>query len=182
MTIIAKQCAFWDCAEPIRSNHFLCYDHFLDWEDGLIDECPRCKRYKDSRYELCLDCKQSRPLATPRNQKQPEPRYEPEHSRAWEKGDRGVNEFYVYILKIGRGDYYAGQTRDLRARVEEHRDGDVPTTRNKSPRLQWFEQVPTREAATELEAKLKETIDHRERDIRKMIIQFRDVVEKLDFT
>lgn len=129
MTIIAKRCAFWDCAEPITSNHLLCYDHFLDREDGLINECPRCNRFKDSRFELCLDCKQSIPIGKSRDQKQPEPSYEPEHSRAWDKGDKGVEEFYVYVLKINQGDYYAGHTRDLRVRMEEHRDGDVLTTR-----------------------------------------------------
>lgn len=40
---------------------------------------------------------------------------------------------------------------------------------------------PTRKEAAELEAKLKETIDHRERDIRKMIIQFRAEMEELDY-
>ena len=181
MTIIAKRCAFWDCAEPIRSHYLLCYDHFLDREEGLINECPRCKRFKDSRYELCLDCEQSKPLREPRNQKKPEPRYEPEDSRAWDKGDKGISEFYAYILKLNQGEFYAGHTRDLRARIQEHRDGEEEKTRNKNPRLQWFMKFPTRKEAAELEAKLKETIDHRERDIRKMIIQFKDVVDELDF-
>ena len=50
-------CQFWDCDEIIRSDHFLCYDHWIEYQDDNIDECPQCDSYKYERYDICLNCR-----------------------------------------------------------------------------------------------------------------------------
>lgn len=182
-----KRCLFWNCSVPIRADHIFCYDHYEDLQDGLIDECPDCNRAKDVEYNVCRDCynssrtqqSRSRPSssATPRSQNR---WYKPEYSPAWEKGDATANDFYVYILKLDGGKFYAGQTRELRERLSEHRDGGVQTTRGKNPKLAWFGILPTREAVTTTEVELKKLVDSNPREIRRMIIKFRDLVGELE--
>ena len=50
--------------------------------------------------------------------------------------------FYVYLLKIdgikGKS-FYIGYTSDLKKRLNEHLSGHVKTTRNRSPRLIYYE-------------------------------------------
>lgn len=36
--------------------------------------------------------------------------------------------FYVYILELENGQFYAGFTKDLKARLEKHDHHSVPTT------------------------------------------------------
>ena len=56
----------------------------------------------------------------------------------WKKSDKGVRMFYIYVLGLKNGTFYAGQTNDLRARILEHRTGQVPSTRNMHAKLLWF--------------------------------------------
>ena len=51
-----NQCQFWDCDEIIRGDHFLCYDHYVEYQEDDIDECPACDRYKDADYDVCRIC------------------------------------------------------------------------------------------------------------------------------
>ena len=53
---VQKSCLFWDCGVAIRSDHVMCYDHYAELQDGLVDECPDCNRAKYTEYEVCLDC------------------------------------------------------------------------------------------------------------------------------
>lgn len=175
----APVCQFWDCAIRVRPGHFLCYDHFVAWEDRLLDKCRACGRFIDAQYDLCLDCYRRHPSAN-RGSSQPRGRYEPEYSPAWEAEDEAADEFYVYILKLDDAKFYAGQTRDLRARLSEHRDGKVKSTAGRNPKLQWFLSVPTREIATDIEADLKRLIDKNPREVRRLIIKFRDLTRELD--
>jgi len=175
----ANVCGYWSCNRHIRRDHFLCAEHFEDWEDGFVDECPNCGRFKDSEYELCLDCAQGRrmprwksPVAMP----SPKQRYAPEHSKAWMKGDKKAERFFVYILKLDDGSFYVGQTRELRERISEHRDSKTFSTAGRSPRLQYFETLPSREAATSREVELKELADSNPREIRRIVIAFQDYV------
>lgn len=46
------QCKY--CSSP-SGNYELCKEHYYDSQDGVIDKC-KCGGYKDSEYELCLDC------------------------------------------------------------------------------------------------------------------------------
>jgi len=175
-------CRYWKCNRRIPPHHSLCTEHYEYKRDGLIDQCPKCHRFKDARYELCLDCHDGRPVAP----------WEPhagipttnlsnglEHSAAWTNGDKGIDEFFVYILKLDNGDFYVGQTNDLRARLSEHRDQRVPSTAGRNPRLQYFEVLPTREDAERRESELKRVRDSNPRQIRRMVIAFGDLIREI---
>ncbi len=172
-----KQCLFWDCDKSIRADHVLCYEHYGDLQDGLVDECPGCGLAKYAQYEQCLDCYNKR--APKRETKS---WYKPEHSEAWEKGDAEADIFFVYLLKLAGGDFYAGQTRELRERLSEHRDGRVKSTAGKNPKLVWFGELPTRAAAAETEVELKKLVDRNPREIRRIVIGFKDLVSELDYS
>ena len=74
---------------------------------------PACKRYKLAKYETCQDCRKggespaSRQRGSSKSPRRPT-RYRREHSDAWAAGDAEANEFYVYILKLNDGSFYAG--------------------------------------------------------------------------
>ena len=108
--------------------------------------------------------------------------YRREHSDAWEAKDAEADEFYVYVLKLDDGSFYAGQTRELRERLMEHRDGTTRSTVGRSPKLVWFSTVSTRVQATVLEVQLKKLCDRNPREIRRWVRRFRDLVEELDFS
>ena len=168
-------CQFWSCDQPITSDHFLCREHYWDWDDENIDECPKCRAFKDVDYTLCRPCENGAPGRSDTRT------YTPEWDRRWDAADKEGDWFHVYILKLADGRFYAGHTRNLRARMSEHRDGQTKATRGKRPKLQWFEGFPTRHEAADAEMEMKRLIDQNERYVRKLIIQFRDEVGELDF-
>jgi len=175
-------CGYWSCTRRIRSNHFLCIEHYDDWEDGFIDECPKCGRFKDAEYKLCLDCARGRSTSRWKpSVKIPSPkqRYKPEHSKAWEKGDKEAGRFFVYILKLDDGSFYVGQTRELRERMSEHRDNKTPSTAGKNPKLQFFAIMPDRETAALAEIELKKLLDSNPRQIRRIILGFQDLIREV---
>jgi len=177
-------CGYWKCNRHIPYNHFLCAEHYEDWQYGLINRCPRCGRFKDALYELCLDCVYRRPVTrweppvviSTANQ-----HYNVEHFDAWIKGDKRADRFFVYILKLDNGDFYVGQTRELRERLSEHRDNKTSSTAGRNPKFQYFEVLPTREAAELREAELKRLKDSNPRQIRRMIIGFQDIIRELEW-
>ena len=103
-------------------------------------------------------------------------RYEPESNPKWDAADQEGDVFFIYLLKLDGGKFYAGHTRELRERIGEHRDGKTRSTAGKNPRLVWFEDVNTREEATEGEAYLKDLIDRNECEVRRMVNEFQDLV------
>ena len=182
----SNQCVFWNCTVKVQRGHTFCYEHYQDALDGKIDQCPGCGRGKDSQYELCLDCRNPSRAQSAR----PQPgrvnanrgRYRTEYSPAWDKADSSANQFYVYMLKLDGGEFYAGQTRELRERLSEHRDGRVKSTQGRNPKLVWFGILPTREAAASTEVELKKLIDSNPREIRRMYLSFQDLARELDYT
>ena len=105
-----------------------------------------------------------------------------EHSKTWEKGDRGIERFYAYILKLdGPKIFYVGNTRELRERLSEHLDGTTASTKGLNPRLQYFEILPSREEAEKREAELKSLVESNEREIRRMIIRFQDLIGEVKY-
>lgn len=172
-----KKCQYWNCNRNIRANHFLCSEHYEDWEDYVIDKCPECGRYKDVEYDVCKDCYSSLERGNVKKKSSSQTRIE--HSKAWEKGDKGVEKFFVYILKDDKGSFYVGQTRDLRIRLGEHRDGKTKTTSGRNLKLQYFEEVSSRKSAELKEAELKQLLSSNERIIRKMIQDFQDRVREV---
>ena len=106
-------------------------------------------------------------------------KYRLEHSRKWEKKDKEAERFFVYILKDEKGKFYVGQTRDLRARMSEHRDGKTRSTAGHKMKLQYFEEYKDRKSVELREAELKEMIDRDERKVRNMIIAFQDRIREI---
>ncbi len=174
-----NRCQYGKCRAYVHPGHFLCLNHFHDYQDGLIDQCAKCGRFKDSYYELCIECytgtRDHRLL-----QAMPKQRYDIEHSAAWEKRDKQADKFYVYILKVERAEFYIGQTRDLRERLSEHKDGTVASTAGRKVALKYFEVLSSREVAERREAELKQIRDSNPREIRHMIISFQDLIRCVD--
>ena len=177
----ATTCEFWSCQEVIRDDHFLCRDHYSRLQEGSINQCPSCGRYKDAQYETCLDCDaKPRPRAT-RERSAP---YQTQQDvdPAWQAGDAEATSFFAYVLKLDGGQFYVGQTRDLRARLMEHRQGSgASVPRGKHPKLQWFAMMSTRRQAIAKEKQLKEILKRNPREMRKLIIDFRDIYSELEF-
>ena len=66
--------------------------------------------------------------------------------------------FYVYMLASGRnGTLYVGQTDDLIARVQQHREKILPgfTVKYDVDRLVWFEVCADRDSALTRERQIK---------------------------
>jgi len=66
--------------------------------------------------------------------------------------------YYVYILGISGikdKNFYIGYTSDLRKRVDEHIKGLVKTTKNKNPRLVYYEAYNNKYLALKREKGLK---------------------------
>ena len=176
-----NQCQFWDCGEIIRSDHFLCYDHWIEYQDDDIDECPQCDSYKSEEYDVCLNCYRQGPSA---GQRPAAATIVVERDDREFAGDQDTDRFFVYILLLNDGNYYVGQTNDLLARLHEHRNGMSQSTRGKEPKLQWFMTVPTRDAALNLEAALQILNEHPadRRQITNLVIDFRKLTAELDYT
>ena len=66
--------------------------------------------------------------------------------------------FYVYLLKIegikGKN-FYIGYAADLRKRLKEHYSGEVKTTRNKNPKLIYYEAYSDKYLALKREKGIK---------------------------
>lgn len=107
--------------------------------------------------------------------------YNPVISNAWLKNDEGINKFYTYILKLNDGHFYVGHSRELRARLSEHKDNVVTSTKGKEPKLQYFEVSNTRETAMCREKELTDISKKNPREIRRLIIDFQENIKAIDF-
>lgn len=114
------------------------------------------------------------------NERHRRPQYIPRPSKAWRRNDEGARSFYVYILKLDDGAFYVGQTRELRERLLQHRDGKTPSTAGRNLKLQYFEILPSRESAMTREVEIRTAAKGNNREILRMVISFRDLVDELD--
>jgi predicted GIY-YIG superfamily endonuclease len=110
----------------------------------------------------------------------PRKHYIPKPSKKWLKNDEGCTSFYVYVLKLDSGEYYVGQTRDLKVRVFEHQEGLTISTAGGNPKLRYFEILPTRSAAQIREHEIKLLASRNRRELIKMISEFQELVSKVD--
>lgn len=171
------QCAYWDCDKSVSASHFLCLEHYQLHQDNLIDKCQACGKYKDAKYELCLLCRRKMKSAPVPHSLKQAARQSVEHNG--QVTDDLSDDFYVYIMKLDGGDYYVGQTGDLRARVMEHRDGQVAGTAGKNPSLVWFDFIASRQEALQLEIHVKQLKDGNPRGFRRLILRFGDLVREV---
>lgn len=164
-------CQYWSCEQVIKEKYVLCYDHYGDFSEGLLNKCPNCGKFKKVLYDLCLSCAQGLQggvRTTTQIERDP----------AWEKKDAEASEFFVYILKQnGKPRFYIGHTRDLEERMMEHSEDKVPSTKGRTPKLYYFERQESRESAAMREAQLKELFEKDERELRKIIVQFQNYLE-----
>ena len=65
--------------------------------------------------------------------------------------------YYIYVLQFEKSSgFYKGYTKDLKLRLEHHRQGRVESTRNKGPfKLIYFEGCLNQQDATHRERYLK---------------------------
>lgn len=65
--------------------------------------------------------------------------------------------YYIYILKsLKDNQFYTGYTSDLKKRMEEHKKGEVASTKNRLPlELVYFEGCVNQQDATHREKYLK---------------------------
>ena len=202
-----KTCSYQDCEAGIPPWFSLCRSHNEAKTKGEIDECPGCRQYKPIHYPLCRQCNtrgksytsdlddsarasvndraaRRKTVVREAPQATRQTAYRVESNPVWTNADNtmGANLFYVYILKLSDATFYAGHTREIRERISEHRDGKTTATAGKNPKLVWFTTTPTREEAATLEAELKEIITNNEREIRRKITWFRDLLREVDQT
>ena len=133
------------------------------WLLGFSGWCvfPGCGMRIKARYRLCY------------NHFLAASRYEWEHRDGWGRKDREADAFWVYVLELDGGKtLYAGQTRNLMRRMQEHCAGTTKTTAGRNPKLAWFEQHPSRQAAVEKEADMKHQIDVQPGPVRRMVETF----------
>ena len=102
------------------------------------------------------------------------------HPNSWAKADKEADTFFVYILKLDDQSFYVGQTRELRERLSEHRVGRVHSTAGHRFKLQYFEMLPSRKAAEMREAELMKLNNSNQRQIRRMIISFLDLIHEVE--
>ena len=101
--------------------------------------------------------------------------------KSWDKKDSECSQFFVYILKKDNNKFYIGQTNDLRARLSEHKDGKAYFTKGLNPQLQYFEILTDRQSAQQRELELIRLNSQNEREIRRMIINFKDLIDELSY-
>lgn len=174
-----NQCQFWDCNETIRRNYFLCSTHYAGHEAGTVNQCPMCGKYKDAEYEVCRNCyRQTASTPTPTRTQAVE-----RDNREFPT-DKDADRFFVYILLMNNGEYYVGQTREIHERLHEHRNNMTQSTKGREPKLQWFTTVPTRPEAADLEAELQKLNSNAtgRREINRLIVDFKQLSEQLDYT
>ena len=204
-----KLCGFWDCEEEIDDKYEVCRDHYADFRDGYLDECPECGWLKDEQYELYLSCHRGdteqvdkpsglfgrvvqavREGLEETNQREKRPARPPQREKTPEpvvpgrsitepRRDDDTEVFYAYICECNDGGFYAGQTNDLRARIYEHRRGKTKSLVGREPKLVWFSRTRTRDDARTYEKYLWELINSNERAITRLVIEFNDLIGEI---
>ncbi|MFC2073214.1 GIY-YIG nuclease family protein [Chloroflexota bacterium] len=170
-------CGYWDCEKQLPDNHFLCSEHYKEWEEGTLDRCPKCGRFKDVQYYLCLDDYFGRPVAKWEPSvaiPAPKQYHEVQYSEVWTDGYRQPERVFVYILKLADGGFYVGHTTDIRKRFAEHRDAQIASTAGRNPKLQYMEISVNQKAAELREDELKRLVESNPRQIQLMINKFHD--------
>lgn len=177
-------CGHWDCNKEIPDGDFLCAKHYEKWIDGFIDRCPKCGRFKDIKYYLCLDCYFGRPVkprkapaAIPNSKKYPRIDY----SEAWTDGYLSREKRFIYVFELDDGVFYVGHTGDPQNLVSRLRESKESPIAGYNPRLQYLEIAVNEEAAELRELELKKLIESNPDQMRMMAQDFRDQMRELGF-
>ncbi|MFC1847635.1 GIY-YIG nuclease family protein [Chloroflexota bacterium] len=177
-------CGYWDCNERIPGEDFLCADHYQMWVDGIIDRCPKCTRFKDVKFELCLDCYFGRPVKPWEPSVEippPKQDHKVEYSSFWEDGYMSPDKVFIYILELDDGVLYVGRNTDLRKGLSEHRKSKSSSTAEGNPKLRYAQVVATQATAELREAELKRMIESNPEQIHLMIADFQSDMREFGF-
>ncbi len=152
-----KVCGYWRCNKRIPDNSFLCAEHYEDWDEGLINQCPVCNRFKDVMHYLCPDCFGGRSVVPwkphvriPPSKQQHEVEYSEArangksqiatragegagYSYSWMDSHLSPARCFVYILEFDDGQFYVGHTIDLRKQLAEHRKQKASSLTGRNP-------------------------------------------------
>ena len=162
------ECLYAGCGRTIPADHYLCVRHYAKHQDGKIGPCPSegCQRFRSLDYSQCADCGKAAA---------------PESEPHWADGDEGAGPFYAYLLALSGGQLYAGHSRDLRARLWEHRNGGCKSTSApegappvEPAALVYFQEFDTRADAADRELELKRLILRNRRATLRLILEFQD--------
>ncbi len=177
-------CGFWDCNNRIPDDDFLCVEHHEKWIEGFIDRCPKCTRFKDIMYHLCLDCyfgRKVKPKKLPDVVPEPKKHYRIEYSETWTEGFMLPDKRFIYILESDDGVFYIGHTADIRREFPELRKQKTSSTVGRTARLHYLE-VAANEGAAELrEAELKRLLKTNPEQINAMILEFHHHMQEFGF-
>ena len=189
-------CTAIDCVEAASYDKPLCLAHWREWDSWELEECIRCHWFLDPSdffgsfrpSELNLEypdfCAQCTYLTLVQVERVPiNPSHPPEDRSIHSHASISREVRYVYILKLSDGNFYVGQTVDLKIRLLEHRDGQQTQTRGKDPRLVYYEPFEgQRDSVREREAELTQLNQHGagRRRLRQLIEQFRAPLRLLD--
>ena len=64
--------------------------------------------------------------------------------------------FYVYVLTMKNGEIYIGFSTNLKNRIKQHYENKVISTKNREPKLVYYEAYISKKDAKEREQKLKQ--------------------------
>ena len=85
--------------------------------------------------------------------------------------------WYVYILEMGTGELYIGQTNDLETRIAEHTvGGGAKATAQSTAKLVWFSHTHDREAAHRMEARLQAAYERAPEEVRGQVDRFHRLI------
>ena len=85
--------------------------------------------------------------------------------------------WYVYILELQDGDFYIGQTNDMKTRLAEHSMGaGADATSGNAPKLVWVNMASSRDAARRMESRLQRAKNRNPAEVRKVVADFQGLV------
>ena len=64
--------------------------------------------------------------------------------------------FYVYVLTMNNEEIYRGFSTNLKNRIKQHYENKVISTKNREPKLVYYEAYTSKKDAMEREKKLKQ--------------------------
>jgi predicted GIY-YIG superfamily endonuclease len=168
-------CEYWECNRESSEGDFLCAVHHEKWLKGTIDRCPKCGRFKDAMYGLCLDCYvgrrvKRRKLATtlPKPQKYPGLAFSGTTRRSSPVPDR----YFIYVVELDDGVLYVGHTLDIRSQLSELRKKKRSSAAGHNHRLQYLEFAANEEDAEARESELKRLVQSEPGQVRAMASDF----------
>jgi predicted GIY-YIG superfamily endonuclease len=175
-------CEYWECNREAVGGDFLCATHREKWLKGSIDRCPKCSRFKDVMYDLCLDCYVGRRVKRRKTTTTfPKPKQSPgiQYSGTGTGRLPRQERYFIYVIEIDDRVLYVGRTMDIHNRLSELRKKKKPSAAEHNLRLLYLEVVPNEEDAEARESELKKLVQSDPGQIRMMSSDFHRKLQDL---